>query len=373
MTGPKLNPSLQNTPIYVAGKSIDVIREKYGLDKIVKLASNESPIGPSPVAIQAAMEMMEQAHRYPGLADLNLRQKLAQRISPGLGEDNFVIGNGATDVIRMVAQAFTFDGGNNIMGEAPFPMYHIFTTMFGGVSKVVSLDAKYQFDFDAMLGQIDDDTRILFLCSPNNPTGKIITQSDLARVMRDVPDHVVVLMDESYYEYITDAERPDSLSYVKEDRNVVVLRSFSKRSGLANLRIGYMIAPARLANYVRHALLPFNTSDIALAAASASLDDAAYNDLQRKTVLEGREYFQTAFADLDLNIIPSQANFVAFVDPPLGAARLSELLLRRGFIVRELSTFGMKNAIRVSVGSSEDNEAFVKTLKHVLETEGAAA
>lgn len=373
MNRPRFNPDLMKVPLYVAGRAIEEIQEKYGLDQVVKLASNESPIGPSPFAVKAAMEMMEQAHRYPGMGDGLLRRKLAQKFGRGFTEDNFLIGNGATDLLRMVTQAFTFGGGNNVMATATFPMYHILTTAFSGACKAVNLDANHRFDLDGMLAAIDGDTRILFLCTPNNPTGHILLQSEFERVMRSVPDHVLVLMDESYYDYVTDPNCADSLEYIREGRNVVALRSFSKASGLANLRVGYMIAPADIAEYVRHALMPFNTSDIALAAASASMDDDEYNECQRRTVLEGRDYLQSAFAELDLKAIPSQANFVAFTDPPLGAARLTELLLQRGFIVRELTMFGMKNAIRVSVGLPEENEAFVRTLKHILETEGVAA
>lgn len=373
MTKPRFNPDLLTVPLYVAGRSIQEIHEKYGLEKIVKLASNESPVGSSPLAIQAALEMMAEAHRYPGVGDVTLRRKLAERFGRGFTEDNFLIGNGATDLLRMITQAFTFDGGNNVMADVTFPMYHIFTTTFGGECRIIPLTAHHRFDLDAILAAIDDDTRIVFLCSPNNPTGMIILQKEFERFMSKVPEHVVVVMDESYHEYMTDPAHAKSLEYIEQGRNVIVLRSFSKSSGLANLRVGYMIASAELTEYVRHALLPFNTSDIALCAAAASMDDDEYNELQRKTVLNGRDYFESSFADLDLQAIPSQANFVAIIAPPLGAARLTELLLQRGFIVRELTTFGMKNAIRVSVGTMEENTDFIKTLKHVLETEGVAA
>lgn len=373
MTKPRFNPDLLTVPLYVAGRSIQEIREKYGLEKIVKLASNESPVGSSPLAIQAALEMMAEAHRYPGVGDASLRRKLAERFGRGFTENNFLIGNGATDLLRMITQAFTFDGGNNVMADATFPMYHILTTTFGGECRVVPLDGNHRFNLDAMLAAMDDDTRIVFLCTPNNPTGLVVTQDEFDRFMKRVPEHVIVLMDESYYDYVTDSSHAESLGYVEQGRNVIVLRSFSKASGLANLRVGYMIAPAELAEYVRHALLPFNTSDIAMCAAAASMDDDEYNELQRNTVLKGRDYFESSFSDLDLQAIPSQANFVAVIAPPLGAARLTELLLQRGFIVRELTTFGMKNAIRVSVGTMEENTAFIKTLKHVLETEGVAA
>ena len=373
MTKPRFNPDLLTVPLYVAGRSIQEIREKYGLEKIVKLASNESPVGSSPLAIQAALEMMTEAHRYPGVGDVNLRRKLAARFGRGFTENNFLIGNGATDLLRMITQAFTFDGGNNVMADATFPMYRILTTTFSGESRIIPLLPNHRFDLDAMLAAIDNDTRIVFLCTPNNPTGMIITQSQFDYFMSRVPEHVIVVMDESYHDYVTDPSHAESLEYIEQGRNVIVLRSFSKASGLANLRVGYMVASAELTEYARHALLPFNTSDIALCAAAASIDDDEYNELQRKTVLNGRDYFESAFADLDLQAIPSQANFVAIVSPPLGSARLTELLLQRGFIVRELTTFGMKNAVRVSVGTMEENMAFAQALKLIFETEGVAA
>ena len=370
MKGPRFNPNLLKVPIYIAGRAIEEVKEEFGLEKVTKLASNETPVGPSPLAIEAARSMLDQAHRYPGIADRSLRRKLASYLSSDFDESNFVTGNGATDVIRMITQAFIFDGGNNITAKATFPMYNILTTTCGGTCKIVDNTSNYRFDLDTMLGQIDDDTRIVFLCSPNNPTGKIITQAEMDRFIAQVPEHVVVVIDESYCDYVTDPDCANSLNYVIENRNVIVLRSFSKGSGLANLRVGYLIGPTQLAEYVGHARLPFNTSDIALSAAAASLDDATYHTLQRKTVLAGREYLQTAFSDLDLNHIPSQANFVTIVDPPLGAVRLTELLQQRGFIVRALATFGMPNSIRVSVGSFEENRAFIQTLKSVLEMEG---
>jgi len=372
MKGPRFNSNLLKVPIYIAGRSIEEVKEELGFEKVTKLASNETPVGPSPLAVEAARSMLEQAHRYPGIADRRLRQKLAASLSPHLEEDNFVTGNGATDVLRMITQSFVFEGGNTVMARSTFPMYHILTTTFGGHCRFVDLTPGYRHDLDEMLAQIDNDTRIVYLCSPNNPTGNIIPQFEVDDFMARVPEHVVVVFDESYYDYVTDPDYANSLEYVLEGRNVIVLRSFSKSSGLANLRVGYSIAPIHLADYVRHARLPFNTSDIALAAATASLDDADFHTRQRKTVLAGREYLQTAFCEMNLNYLPSQANFVTIVDPPMGAVHLVDLLLRRGFIVRALVAFGMPNAIRVSVGTSEENQAFIQTLRTVLEMEGVS-
>ena len=372
MKGPRFNPNLLKVPVYIAGRSIEEVKKEYDLDEVTKLASNETPAGPSPLAVEAARSMLDQAHRYPGIADRILRQKLAASLSPHFEEDNFVTGNGATDVLRMIVQAFVFEGGNTVIARSTFPMYHILTTTFGGQCRFVDITPDYRHDLNVMLEQIDDDTRIVFLCSPNNPTGKIITQAEMDRFITHVPEHVVVVIDESYYNYVTDPDYANSLTYVIEGRNVLVLRSFSKGSGLANLRVGYLIAPAQLADYVRHTRLPFNTSDIALVAASASLDDVAYHAQQRETVFAGREYLQAAFSELNLKYLPSQANFVTIVDPLIGVLTLTERLLQMGFIVRAMAAFGMPNAVRVSVGTSEENQAFIQTVRTVLKMEGVS-
>ncbi|MFQ5615229.1 MAG: histidinol-phosphate transaminase [Anaerolineales bacterium] len=369
MRNPRLNTNILEVPLYIAGRSIQEIEEDYGLTKVTKLASNESPVGPSPLALEAAQRMLQEAHRYPGVVERDLRRKLAARLHPELDESNIVIGNGGTDVLRMITQAFVFDGGNTVMSRAAFPMYHIFTTTFGGTPRQVAPAPDYGHDLAAMANQIDDDTRIVYLCSPNNPTGHIITQAEADEFMDCVPGHVVVVFDEAYRAYVTAPEYADSLAYVKEGRNVLILRSFSKAMGLANMRVGYLIGPVELANYLQHVRLPFHTGDIPLAAALASLDDTVYHTRHRKTVLEEREYLYTALCEMNpsLNCLPSQANFIIILDPPMGAGALTERLLQRGFIVRAMGAFGLPNAIRVSIGTPEENRKFVAVLEDVLE------
>ena len=366
MTGPRFNPHLLDVPLYIAGKSIETVKEELGLKEITKLASNESPTGPSPQAIEAARTFLEQAHRYPGILDRTLRRTLAERLNPPLQEENFVTGNGGTDILRMITQAFIFDGGNAVMCRATFPMYKILTTTFGGKSKIVEATRDYQFDLHAMAGQIDNDTRLVFLCSPNNPTGYIISQRDAENFLDRVPAHVVVVFDESYYDYVSDPAYADTPAFIREGRNVLVVRSFSKAGGLANLRIGCLIGPVELADYVRHTRLPFHTGDIALAAALASLDDEAFLARQKQAVQTGRVYLLEALTGLGLKCLDSQANFVTFYDPPLPVPSIVGSLLRLGFIVREMTAFGMPNGIRVSVGTPEENAKFIETLQTVL-------
>ncbi|HLF90680.1 MAG TPA: histidinol-phosphate transaminase [Anaerolineales bacterium] len=366
MTGPRFNPNLLDVPLYIAGKSIEAVKEELGLKEITKLASNESPIGPSPQAIEAARSLLEQAHRYPGVLDRTLRRTLAERLNPPLQEDNFVTGNGGTDILRMITQAFIFDGGNTVMCRTTFPMYKILTTTFGGESKIVEPAPDYRHDLTAMAEHIDDDTRLVFLCSPNNPTGHIISHREAENFLDRVPPHVVVVFDESYYDYVGDPAYANTPAFIREGRNVLAVRSFSKAGGLANLRIGCLIGPVELADYVRHTRLPFHTGDIALAAALASLDDEVFLARQKQAVQAGRAYLLEALTGLGLKCLSSQANFVTFYDPPLPAASIVASLLHLGFIVREMTAFGMPNAIRVSAGTQEENAKFIEAMQTVL-------
>ncbi|MFQ5398721.1 MAG: histidinol-phosphate transaminase [Anaerolineae bacterium] len=366
MGKPRFNPNLLKVPLYIGGKSIEEVKEALGLDEVIKMASNESPVGPSPKAVEAARQALGQAHRYPGVADRDLRRKLAVHIGRGLTEENFVIGNGGTDVLRMITQAFLFDGGNTVMCEASFPMYHIFTATFGGEDKRVPPTPDYRHDLQAMADQIDDDTRVVFLCTPNNPTGHIITQAEADEFMARVPEHVVVVFDEAYSDFVSDEQYADSLRYVNDGHNVLILKSFSKSAGLANLRVGYAIGPAELTNYVRHAQLPFHSSAVSLAAASGSLDDAEYLARCRQAVRDGREFLCRAFDRLGLHYLPSQANFVTIVDTPLDPSELAEALLQKGFIVRAMAAFGLPNGLRVTVGAPDENKKFVAALGEVI-------
>jgi len=366
MNEPRFNPNLLKVPLYIGGKSIEAVKEELGLETVVKMASNESPIGPSPKAVAAAREALAGAHRYPGIGERNLRRKLATRLGRGLTEDNIVIGNGGTDVLRMIAQAFLFDGGNTIMCRASFPMYRIATDTFGGETRQVEPTADLRHDLAAMADRIDDDTRLVYLCSPNNPTGHIITQAEADEFMARIPPHVVAIFDESYCDFVTEPNYADSLAYVAEGRHALVVRSFSKSAGLAGLRCGFVVGQQELADYVRHAQLPFHTSDVVLAAASASLDDVDFLGKIRKAVVNGRAFLRRAICELGLTCLPSQANFVTILDPPLGANELADALLRRGYIVRAMGAFGLPNGVRVSVGSQEENEGFVAVLREAI-------
>jgi histidinol-phosphate aminotransferase len=367
VTQVQLNPHLLKVPLYIAGKSIEAVQEELGLDEVVKLGSNENPLGPSPLAIEAAATMLPEAHRYPNYWEKELRRKLAPTIHPDFTARNILIGNGGCDVLRMVTHGFMSEGGEMVTASATFPMFSILTTMFGGRTVEAPITPDYRLDLTAMQQAMTAATRLIFLCTPNNPTGTIVTQAEADAFMAALPDHVVVVFDESYDGFVTDADGVDSIEYIRQGRNVISVRSFSKKSGLANLRVGYAVGRPDLIEYLHHTQLPFNTGSVALAAAVASLDDHAYHRRSAELVRVEREYLYAAFDELDLHYVHSQANFVLVDNPPLNAKALVDLLLRKGVIIRWAGSMGLPSAFRVTVGTHEQNERFVAALRTVLE------
>lgn len=372
MTELHLNPNLLRVPLYIAGKSIEEVQSELGLDDVVKLGSNESPLGPSQAAIEAAEKMLAEAHRYPNYWEKELRRRLGPAMDPGFNERNILIGNGGCDVLRMVTHGFMGEGGETITASATFPMFAILTTMFGGRTVEVALTPDYRIDLPAIRAAITPATRLIFLCTPNNPTGTIVTQREAETLLADLPGHVVVVFDESYAGFATDAGHVDSIGLIRRGLNVVSVRSFSKKSGLANMRVGYAVGRPELIEYLHHAQMPFNTGSVSLVAAVASLDDHDYERRSTQLVAEEREYLYRAFDGLDLAYVSSQANFILVTDPPMKAQALVEAVLHRGVIIRWAGSMGLPDAFRVTVGTRAQNEAFISALTAVLQEARAA-
>lgn len=372
MSNLRKNPNLLTVPLYVGGKPIEEVQEEYGLSEVVKLASNENPFGASPRAIAALQDALKNAHRYPGVADKWLRQKLAAHFNTRYGaaftEQNFLTGNGLSDVLRMIAQAFIFDGGESIFCNPTFPLYSIYTKMFGGKPIVVP-HANFRYNLNAIADAITADTRLIFICNPNNPTGTVVTRDEIGTFIGRVPPSVVVVFDESYGDFVSDQQYSNSVEYVKQARaNVIALRSFSKIYGMANLRLGYALATQEVIEYLAHAQIVFNTSDAILYAGMAALDDQAHVERVRKLIAAEKQFLYDGFAQLDLTYIPSEANFILLVNLPREVKTINEGLLRRGVIVRPMGGFGMADAIRVTVGTREENEKLLRAMKEVLST-----
>ena len=355
------HPWLESLVSYDPGKPIEETARELGLDpaSIIKLASNENPLGPSPKAVEAMKAACEQAHIYPDGGGYKLRTAIAE--SFGLERQNVVLGNGSNEIIELIGHGFLNPGDNVIAAEHAFVVYKLMATLFGADTIEVP-DPGFIHDLDAMAAAITPQTKEIFIANPNNPTGTLVDQEQIDRFMDRVPEHVIVTFDEAYYEFLDTP--PDTVKYVREGRNVVIMRTFSKIQGLASLRIGYGLAPAHLAEVLQKCRQPFNANAIAQAGALAGLLDDAHQERTRAVNREGRDYLQTSFGELGLEYVPSHANFV-LVKVGDGDRVFSEML-KRGVILRAMRGYKLPEWVRVSVGTMDQNRRCVETLKAVL-------
>lgn len=358
------NPQLRNLQPYEPGKPVEDLARELGLEpgKIIKLASNENPLGPSPAARRAMIETLERSHFYPDGGGYYLREAIAEDL--GLSMASVILGNGSNEIIEFLGHAYLQPGDEVVVAKHSFAVYRLMAQLFG--AKVVDVpDPDFVADLDGMLAAITPRTKEVFIANPNNPTGTMVFQDAIDRFMSRVPEHVMVVFDEAYYEFLDEA--PDVLKYVRAGRNVVVLRTFSKIQGLANLRIGYGLAAPEIVEVLQRARQPFNANGIAQAGALAGIRDKAHMEATRRVTDEGRNFLQAEFLDMNLEFVPSHANFVLV---RVGdGKKVFEALLRRGIIVRAMGSYGLPEWIRVSVGTMPQNTAFVAELRD-LDREG---
>ena len=357
------NQQLRDLVAYEPGKPVEDVARELGMDpgKIIKLASNENPLGPSPKARQAMIEMIERAHFYPDGGGYYLREAIAEKV--GVSMAHVILGNGSNEIIEFLGHAYLQPGDEVVVAKHSFAVYRLMAQLFG--AKVIDVpDPDFVADLDAMLAAITPRTKELFIANPNNPTGTMVFQEAIDRFMERVPENVMVVFDEAYYEFLDDA--PDVLKYVKAGRNVIVLRTFSKIQGLANLRIGYGIAAPEIVEVLQRARQPFNANGIAQAGALAGLRDDAHMEATRRVTHEGRNFLQAEFLAMDLEFVPSYANFVLL---RVGdGKKVFDALLKHGIIVRAMGSYGLPAWIRVSVGTMPQNEAFVAALRDLDRT-----
>lgn len=362
-----LNPDLLTVPPYLGGKSVEEVQEEYGLDDVVKMASNENPLGPSPKAMEALKIAISGVNFYPGVANRDLRRKLGPLANPAFDEHNILIGNGVLDLLRMMCIAYLHNSGESIVSDVAFPLYATFTRMFGGKVVNVPMCPDYSIDLDAITDAITSNTRLIFIASPNNPSGLAITQAELKQFLERVPEHVIVLLDEAYELFMDNGTgHGDATPYIIEGRNLVIARSFSKSTGLAGMRIGYLIARSDIIQYLARTLLPFHTNTLALLAANASLDDHDFLKRSRDVIAQEREYFYQELDRLDLPYLHSQANFILIPKLPVDPKWVFEQLLRRGIILRPIGPFGVPDGLRVTINTHQNNARFIQALEETL-------
>jgi len=352
---------------YQGGKPISEVAREFGLDEatIVKLASNENPLGLPESARQAMLNVLAELARYPDSNGFDLKGAISQKFS--VPTDWITLGNGSNDILELAARALVSPGQAVVYSEFSFAVYPLATQAVGAKAIVVPA-ANYGHDLDAMRAAITSDTRLVFVANPNNPTGTFISAEKIHSFIQSVPSSVVVVLDEAYTEYLSDAQRYDSLQWVAQYPNLIVSRSFSKAYGLAGLRVGFGIAQPALTDLLNRLRQPFNVNSLAQAAAIAALNDAAYLKKSAEVNTQGYQQITSAFDNMKIEYLPSSGNFVLFragQDDGAGA-RVNLALLKKGIIVRPVGNYSLPQWLRVSIGLPEENAAFLTALKAIL-------
>lgn len=348
---------------YLPGKPSDELERELGISNIVKLASNENPLGPSPKALAAISTQLEDLTRYPDGNGFHLKSSLAERF--GVQSSQITLGNGSNDILDLIARAYAEPGREVIFSQYAFAVYPIATQAVNATA-VMTPALNWGHDLDAMRAAITDKTSLIFIANPNNPTGTVLGKTELTALLASVPEHIVVVLDEAYIEYNTDPEFPDGISLLKDFPNLIVTRTFSKAWGLAGLRVGYSVAGQDVSDVLNRVRHPFNVNSLALAAASAALKDQAYLDKSIEVNTSGMRQLEEAFDRLGYEYIPSKGNFVCF-DAKRSGVDVFQDMLKQGVIVRPVSNYGMPNHLRVSVGLAEENQRFIDVLESLSE------
>ena len=356
------NAGVQKLSPYQPGKPVEELERELGIRDIVKLASNENPLGPSPRAVQAARSVIGDVHRYPDGSGFRLKAALAEYL--GVRSAQITLGNGSNDVLELVGRVFLRPGCNAVFSEHAFAVYPLVTLAAGATPKIVKA-RNWGHDLEAMAAAVDEQTRIGFVANPNHPTGTWIESDALQRFLDAVPGNVIVVLDEAYFEYLAGQGFPDGMQYLERYSNLMVTRTFSKAYGLAGLRIGYAVSNDAVADLMNRVRQPFNTNSLALAAAEAALHD---NDWIRQSVAVNAQGYAQLSAGLDalhLKYIASRGNFLCVeFDSP--GREIYSRLLAEGVIVRPVDAYGMPQFLRVSIGTEAENARFLSALQKVL-------
>jgi histidinol-phosphate aminotransferase len=358
-----VNPFLANLPAYQPGRPIEEVAREVGLpaSEIIKLASNENPLGPSPAALAAMRAALENLHLYPDGSAFYLKQKLAEKL--GVQPSNLIFGNGSNEILEFVGHAFLQPGTNVVMSQYCFVVYPIVTHLFGAEPIVVPA-REYGHDSEALLKAITSKTRVLFVANPNNPTGTLLEKAEILRLVHQTPRNVVLAMDEAYIEFLEDAVDLVSLVRSGDHPNLLLMRTFSKIYGLAGLRLGYGIAHPELIQAFEKVRQPFNINSLIQAGAIAALDDLPHLQNTRRNNRQGLEFFGKAFQAIGLEFVPSSANFIML---KVGdGQRVCTQMQKLGVITRPMAGYQLPEWIRISVGTPAENARCLSALKQVL-------
>jgi histidinol-phosphate aminotransferase len=358
-----MKPHILELEAYPPGKPVEELERELGISGSIKLASNESPLGPSRRALEAAVQATEGLNRYPDGSSYYLREALASQL--GVAPEALIFGTGSSELLEILAKCVLGPGDEAVFPWPSFAMYPIVTRGMGAKPVEVALDGDFRFDVASVLSAVTDRTRVVFLANPNNPTGTSIGQAEFDVLVDGLPERVILVHDEAYLDYVRRDDFPDTLAAIRRRPTVLSLRTFSKVYGLAGLRVGYAIGDPELVGYLERARHPFNVNSMAQAAALGALRDAYHLARVRELTHRGLEKLERAFDELGLAWARSDANYV-LVEVGEDAAGLYQRLLRRGVITRALGAFGLSSHLRVTVGLPEENDRFIEALRAEL-------
>lgn len=358
----KPNEYVRDLIPYVPGKPVEELERELGIRDAIKIASNENPLGPSPLALRAVSEALAKLNRYPDGDAFYLKHKLAERL--GVNPGNLIFGNGSNEVIEIVARTFMKPGDEAVMGEFAFIVFPIVTQAVGAkaiISPMLDLTHNLRDIFE----RITPRTKAVFIANPNNPTGTIVKKEEFEWFLERVPEDIIIVVDEAYFDYVEDPDYPNSLDYRRLGKSVITVRTFSKIYGLAGLRLGFCVSSEEIISYMNRVREPFNVNSLAQVAAIAALDDKAHVARSRAINREGLEYLSRELRKMYLPFAPSFTNFI-LVDLGTDPIIVYNALLREGVIVRPVINYGLKTHIRVTIGLPEENERFISSIKKLL-------
>lgn len=361
-------PGIQGLQPYQPGKPIDELERELGITNSLKLASNENPLGPSPVAITAMQDQLEGLQLYPDGNGFRLKQALSLHLDVPV--ESLTLGNGSNDVLDLIARAYLGPGRNAVFSQYAFAVYPISTQAVGAECRVADAnhadhEMPYGHDLQAMRIQMNDQTSVVFIANPNNPTGTWLREDELESFLASVPRHILVVIDEAYFEYVEESSYPNALLWREKFPNLIVTRTFSKIYGLAGLRVGYAISHPEVADALNRVRQPFNVNSLALLAAEASLNDAEHIASSKAMNLKGQKQLKSGLEAMGLDCIPTVGNFIT-VDMGRPALAVYEELLRVGVIVRPVANYGLPNHLRITVGREQDNLRVLDSIEKIM-------
>ncbi|WP_028573911.1 histidinol-phosphate transaminase [Desulfonatronovibrio hydrogenovorans] len=359
-----VQPQILEFKPYSPGLGIDEIKEKFELDNVVKMASNENPLGVSPIVQDVITANAALAFRYPAAGNPALTRAISSYL--GIDPELVVCGNGSDEIIDLLIRMTAVPGRDNIAAFRPcFSIYELQSRLCNVEFRQADLNPDFSFNWEGLLSMVDSNTRLVFLTNPDNPSGFAVSGSEIQAFARCLPDDALLVVDEAYIDFADPVEKFSILRQALGSHRIVLLRTFSKMFGLAGLRLGYAVMPAFLADYYRRVRLPFSVNILAEKAGQAALEDTHFRDATRDLVIKARQSLSEGLSSLGCQVYPSQANFIMF-KPPVSATEVFEKLLQKGVIIRPLKSYGLPDLLRVSIGTEKENALFLELLKAIV-------